>query len=308
MTDRTHCRKCGRSIDAMAGRCPFCNWDQAHVPPPPEEAAAAVPVEVANYKPPEEMNIRKMIGVAGGIVLMLVCAFLIGMVINSDGAPKKAPESLEEQAQEHNQENLKQKRADTPLVPAGQGGIEQTPVTTAPVVAAPGQAPNDYARTDATAVSADEYAQIAKRAEAEKKKKMDVLVDPRSLTGPAYAQGQRAPAQRTASLARRPLSSTLPQQAQSDPSSPRVVRDNSVRTRPVPQYQPLPRVAGNGTARLTLMVGADGRVKNINVERMLTGGNAAQLVGAVQTWRFKPATENGRAVSAPYTVEISFKP
>ncbi|HYC90710.1 MAG TPA: TonB family protein [Thermoanaerobaculia bacterium] len=306
MTDRTPCRKCGRSIDTMAGRCPFCNWDQAHVPPPPDQAAA-VPAEVANYKPPEEMNIRKMIAVAGGIALMLVCAFLIGMVINSDGAPERAPESLEEQAQEHNVENLKPKRADTPLVPAGQGGIEQHPVTTAPVAAAPGQTPNDYARTDATAVSADEYAQIAKRAEAERKKKMTVLVDPRSLTGPAYAQGQRAPVQRTASLARRPLSSTLPPQQQREPDSPRVIRDASVRTRPIPQYQPLPRVGGNGTARLTLMVGPDGRVKDINIERMLTGGNAAQLVGAVQTWRFKPATENGRAVTAPYTVEISFK-
>lgn len=308
MTDFTPCRKCGRSIDTMAGRCPYCNWDQAHVPPPPDQAAAAVPAEVANYKPPEEMNIRKMIGIAGGIAVMLVCAFLIGMVINSDGAPDKAPESLVEQAQEHNVENQKQKRADTPLVPAGQGGIEQTPVTTAPVAAPPGQAPNDYARTDATAVSADEYAQIAKRAEAEKKKKMTALVDPRTLTGPAYAQGQqRAPVQRTASLGRRPLSSTLPQQQQ-DAGSPRVIRDASVRTRPVPQYQPLPRVAGNGTARLRLMVGSDGRVKDINIERMLTGGNAAQLIGAVQTWRFKPATENGRAVPAPYTVDISFRP
>lgn len=305
MTDRTSCRKCGRSIDTMAGRCPFCNWDQAHVPPPPDQAAA-VPAEVAKYKPPEEMDVRKMIGIGGGIILMLVAAFLIGMVINSDGAPERAPESLEEQAQEHNVENLKPKRADTPLVPAGQGGIEQSPVTTAPIVVPPGQTPNDYARTDATAVSAEEYAQIAKRAEAEKKKKMAVLVDPRSLTGPAYAQGQRAPVQRTASLGRRPpLSSTLPQQ---DPDSPRVIRNASVRTRPVPQYQPLPRVGGNGTARLRLMVGPDGRVKDIDIERMLTGGNAAQLVGAVQTWRFKPATENGRAVTAPYTVEIRFKP
>ncbi|HEX6088129.1 MAG TPA: energy transducer TonB [Thermoanaerobaculia bacterium] len=291
----------------MAGRCPYCNWDQAHVPPPPDQAAA-VPTEVANYKPPEEMNIRKMIAIGGGIAVMLVCAFLIGMVINSDGAPEKAPESLVEQAQEHNVENLKQKRADTPLVPAGQGGIDQTPVTTAPIVPPPGQAANDYARTDATAVSAEEYAQIAKRAEAEKKKKMTVLVDPRSLTGPAYAQGQqRAPVQRTASLARRPLSSTLPQQQQ-DGGSPRAVRDASVRTRPIPQYQPLPRIAANGTARLRLMVGSDGRVKNIDIERMLTGGNAAQLIGAVQTWRFKPATENGRAVAAPYTVDIRFRP
>jgi protein TonB len=291
----------------MAGRCPFCNWDQAHVPPPPDQVAA-IPNEVANYKPPEEFNLRRLIFVSAGIVLMLVGAFVIGMVINSDGAPEKAPESLVEQAQEHNVENLKPKRADTPLVPAGQGGIDQSPITSAPVAPPPGQAPNDYARTDATAVSADEYAQIAKKAEAEKKKKMAVLVDPRSLTGPAYAQAQRAavPVRRTASLGGSPLSSTLPPQQQAD--TPRAVRNASVRTRPVPEYQPLPRVGGTGTARLTLMIGPDGRVKDINIDRLLAGGNNAQLVAAVQSWRFKPATENGQPVTAPYSVEISFKP
>ncbi|HVG24975.1 MAG TPA: hypothetical protein VND45_12520, partial [Thermoanaerobaculia bacterium] len=152
MTEQTPCRKCERAIDATAGRCPFCNWDQAHVPPQPDQVAA-VPTQVANYKPPEEFNIRRLVLMGLGFVVMLVGAFLIGMVINSDGAPDKAPESLEEQAAEHNIENLKPKRADTPLVPAGAGGIDQNPITSAPGAAAPGQTPNDYARTDATAVS-----------------------------------------------------------------------------------------------------------------------------------------------------------
>jgi periplasmic protein TonB len=308
MTDRISCRKCGRAIDATAGRCPFCNWDQAHVPPPPEETAA-IPAPVANYKPPEEFNLRRLLLMGAAFVVMLVGAFVIGMVINSDGAPDKAPETLAEQAEEHNTENLKPKRADTPLVPAGQGGIEQNPITSAPVAAPPGQAPNDYARTDATAVSADEYSQIARRAEAEKKKKMAVLVDPRSLTGPAYAQAERAPVRQTASLNRRPLSSTLPGGGGGQPvDTPRVVRNASVRTRPVPQYQPLPRVAAHGSARLTLVIGTDGRVKDINIDRALAGGGTAQLISAIQTWRFKPATENGEPVSAPYSVEISFKP
>ena len=304
MSEQISCRKCGRAIDATAGRCPFCNWDQAHVPPPPEKVV--VPPQVANYKPPEEMNLRRLVGMAGGFGVMLVLAFLIGMVINRDGAPEKAPETLEEQAAEHNVENHQQKRADTPLVPAGQGGIDQTPITSAPVPAAPGQAPNDYARTDATAVSADEYAQIAQRAEAERKRNMTVLVDPRSLTGPAYAQGQRMPVRRTASLARRPLSSTLPGGA--NDGSPQAARNAAVRTRPIPEYQPIPRLSGTGSARFTLMIGTDGRVKDVNVERLMRGGNTAQLVSTIQSWRFKPATVNGRAVSAPYSVEISFKP
>ena len=294
MSERTPCRKCGRAIDATAGRCPYCNWDQAQVPPPPEQIT--VPPAVASYKPPEEMDLRKLIAIGTGVVVMLVCAFLIGMVINRDGAPKKAPDPLEEQAAEHNTENFKQKRADTPLVPAGEGGINQTPITSVPVAAPPGQAPNEYARTDATAVSSDEYAQIAKRAEAERKKRMAVIVDPRSLTGPAYAQGQRAPVRRTASLARRPLSETL------------TARNAAVRTRPIPQYQPVPRVAARGTAKFTLMIGRDGRVKDVNIDRVIAGGNTAQLVAAIQSWRFKPATENGRPVAAPYSVEISFRP
>lgn len=79
-----------------------------------------------------------------------------------------------------------------------------------------------------------------------------------------------------------------------------------MRTRPVPEHQPLPRLSGSGTARFTLVVGADGRVKDVNVEQMLRGGNNAALISAIQTWRFKPATENGEPVAAPYSVEISF--
>ena len=263
------------------------------MPPPPPDAVA--PIAAVQYTPPEEMNVRKMIGVATGAVLSLVLAFLIGMVINRDGAPKRAPEALEEQAEEHNTENLKPKRADTPLVPAGEGGIENEPITSAPVAVAPGQVPDEYQRSDATAVSAEEYAQMAKRAQAEKKKKMAVLVDPRSLSGPAYAQGSP----------RRPLDSNggqAPTRVNGAIARPA----RAVRTRPVPQYQPIPPLSGSGKARFTLVIGTDGRVKDVNVEQMLRGGNNAALLGAIQSWRFKPATENGEPVAAPYSVEISF--
>ncbi len=293
MTDRKRCIRCERAIDASAGTCPFCNWNQTQPLPPPD---AQPRVSAVQYKPPEEMNVRKLIGIAGAAVLSLVLAFLVGMVINRDGAPKRAPESLEEQAQEHNVENLKPKRADTPLIPAGEGGIENEPITSAPAPVAQGQVPDEYQRTDATAVSADEYAQMARRAQAEKKKNMAVLVDPRSINGVAYAQSQPA------SPPRREISNwgQTPSQLNARP-----VR-RVARTRPVPQYQPVPHVAGSGSARFTMMIGPDGRVKDVNVERMLRGGNTALLVGAIQTWRFKPATENGEPVAAPYSVEISF--
>ena len=291
MTESKPCVKCQRAIDQWASICPFCNWNQAAVPPSPEEEH--VTPRAVTYTPPEELSIRKIVIIAAGVVVMLVAAFAFGMLVNRDGAPDKAPESLEAQAAEHNHENLKPKRAETPLVPAGEGGIDQRPITSAPVASAPGAAPNDYQRTDATAASAEEYAQMAQRAKAEKKR-MAALVDPRTLTGPAYAQAARR----------------VENASQSDPSAPQVPSAQpsrrAVRTRPVPQYQPLPSIRAEGRARFTLVVGSDGRVRDVSVEQMLTNGNTAALLGAIQNWRFKPATENGEPVSAPYSVEISF--
>lgn len=298
MTERKPCVRCQRAIDATAGICPYCNWNQAQAAPPPEVLAQPSPA-ARMYTPPEPFNMRRLVIIAAGVVVMLVGAFFFGMVINRDGAPTRAPETVEDQAAEHNQENLKPKRADTPLVFEGQGGIEQQPITSAPVNTADGGVADDaYARTDATAVSAAEYAQMAKRAEAAKRRPA-VLVDPRSITGAAYAQGSPLRARRSTfdSSPRTPV-----QQA-----APRVASGGASHTRPVPTYQPLPPIRGSGKARFTLMIGPDGRVKNVNVERMLAGGNTAAIIGSIQSWRFNPATENGHPVAAPYTVEISLR-
>jgi TonB family protein len=291
MSEKAPCIRCSRNIDAWAKICPFCNWDQSVAPPavePPRPAA------VTEYRPPEEFDLKKKAWLAAGGVLALIAAFAIGMVINRDGAPKTAPKTVEEQVAEEQEARRTPStmRADTPLVPVNEpGGIEQ-PITSAPVSVAPGAAPNDYQRTDATAVSATEYAEIAKRAQAEKKRLAEA-VDPRSLTGPAYQPPPRrpAPAQQPGAGARPALAAR---------------RGGAIRTRPVPQHQPLPHISGAGTARLSLTIGADGRVKDINIERPLRR-NTAQLLAAVQSWRFKPATVNGHPVAAPYSVEISFK-
>jgi TonB family protein len=294
------------------------------VPPPAQEAIK--PTAVTDYKPADEFQLKKKLIMAAAGVLILIAAFGAGFVINKNDAPKNAPETIEEQMAEGQPARVTPvKRADTQLVPMNEpGGIDQ-PVTSAPVAGQPGT--DDYQRTDATAVSAIEYAELAKRAHAEKER-MAVLVDPRSLTGPAYAQqGDRIPVRRPAA-ALPPGSQAAAQQQvplqpqQQIPTPPPMTsaggpaasapppqmqhRRASLRTRPVPEYQPLPQISARGTARLTLTIGADGRVREVGIDRPLMGGNTAALIRAVQRWRFKPATENGEPVSAPYSVEISF--
>jgi TonB family protein len=303
MSEQHPCIRCARAIDAWAKICPYCNWDQSAAPPaqePPKPAA------VTDYRPPSEYDLRRKAMFAGIGVLTLVAAFGVGVVINKNDAPKTAPKTVEEQFADEQQARRTSsiKRADTPLVPMdGAGGIEQ-PITSAPVAAAPGIESNDYQRSDATAVSATEYAELAKRANAEKKR-MAQAVDPRSLTGAAYAQGPAPRPRRIApppsSPAGTPATTGMPQSPVPQPST-----HAAVRTRPIPQYQPLPHISSVGTARLSLMVGADGRVKQIDIERPLQR-NTAQLLSAVQSWRFKPATIDGDPVAAPYSVEISFK-
>jgi len=279
MSERKRCVRCERSIDGFARICPYCNWDQSK----PAPVREAVPTEVAAYKPPEERSLKKKAIYAGGGLLLLILAFAVGMIINRDGAPKNAPEPVTEPAGAAAGVSA-QKHADTQLIPMNEpGGIEQ-PITSAPASGpAPGAPANEWDRSDATAVSSAEYAQLARRASAEKKH-TNPLVDPRSLTGAAYAQEPRG---ETGGL--------------------RARRSTAIaRTRPVPEYQPVPPIHAFGSALLDLNVGPDGRVTSINIRRAANGNNAA-LIGAVQRWRFRPATENGHPVSAPYSVQISFR-
>lgn len=296
MSERKPCLRCERAIDAWSKLCPFCNWDQTNPEPPPASTRRQAVVEAAPKDDLKEQLKRKGLFAAGG-VLVLIASFLVGMVINSDDTPDEAPVPLSEQEQKA---IPPVKRADTPLVPTNErGGIEQ-PITSAPVAAVPTGTSDGYDRSDATAVSSEEYKQLAQRAKAEKKQ-MNALVDPRTLAGPAYAQGNPPPRRQAPSLQQ---GETTEQQAQTVAPQPLRAR-RAVRTRPVPQYQPLPNINGSGTARLTLIVGTDGRVRDVNIERALSR-NTADLVSAVQKWRFKPATEDGEPIAAPYSVDITF--
>jgi TonB family protein len=279
MTDRKKCVRCDRPIDAWAGICPFCNHNQLE----PVPAAVPTPSYVADYKPPDDKEmIKKKLGMVAIGILLLFVAFGVGLLINQEDAPENAPPPVAEQG--HDIDVSSGKRADTQLVPVGEP-IAQ-PITSAPVAQLDASIPTEYQRHDATAVSSVEYQQLAARAQAEKKNPA-AAVDPRSITGRAYAQQPVRPARRSIAQA----------QAQRAPS-----------THPVAEYQPVPaiRVRQPMTVRLNLTVGPDGRVQDV---AMLgnAGRETSEILSTVRRWRYKPATVNGQPVSAPVTVDISFK-
>jgi len=283
MSERKTCVKCGRAIDAVARLCPFCNWDQEQ-PVPAFKAAPAVG-PLPEYVPPEDRAWRKPIFGAIGGFLAIVIAFIVGVHVHGN-KPPAAPPGHSAPAASAQSTDVARPHANVTLVPDNSAlpSIEQ-PITSAPATETAQGVPVELQRTDATAVSSDEYAQMAQRAKAEKKK-MAALVDPRSISGSAYQ------------TVANPL-----------PIARRVERPAIAITHPVPESQPLPNIRVNGyaVARVQLLVGPDGRVHNVDVQQGVGPGTGA-LVSAVQQWRFKPATVNGSPVAAPFSVELSFKP
>jgi hypothetical protein len=286
MTDKKPCIRCERAIDPYAKICPYCNWDQSNVNVPAPQPVATGPA----YVPPQDRDWRRLLMMAGGFVLLLIASFAVGAWINSDDAPKNAPEPITEQEQKS---GTTAKRSDVTLVPVGAGDIEQ-PITSAPATTVADGVPAEYQRSDATAVSSEEYAQLAARAKAERAAAN--MVDPRTISGPAYAQAPRR---------QRDPGEIPPPMASASGES----RRSLLGTRPVPEYQPLPRIAVSEptTARLVLLIGTDGRVKEVNVRESIPG-QTPKLIAAIQSWRFKPATRGGEPVEAPFTVDISFLP
>ncbi|MGZ7039691.1 MAG: hypothetical protein ACXVJO_16060, partial [Thermoanaerobaculia bacterium] len=276
MAGQKHCIRCGRAIDAYARICPYCNWDQT------EPVPAAAPFENAMpaYVPPADHRIRNAILLAVGGVLLLVAAFGIGSLVHGRN-PTPAP-SDKEATTAAKGSGKPSPRANVTLVPDTESSpdIEQ-PITSAPLANPAEGVPTEYQRTDATAASSAEYAQMAQRAKAEKKKSPDV-VDPRTITTPAVSQQQTPPPQTSASSmppASAPPPATSVSTASQPPPAERQVNFPSepakivISTRPVATYQPLPNISVRRpmTARLQLTVGKDGSVKEVNVIQGIPG-------------------------------------
>jgi TonB family protein len=105
-----------------------------------------------------------------------------------------------------------------------------------------------------------------------------------------------------------PTASTAPDETETPKTS--------VDTKPIPLNNPRPgytelarqnRVQGTVTARV--LVGADGRVKNVRVVRGLPDGLTDQAISAAYNIKFKPAFKDGKPVAfwAPVIIEFRLR-
>ncbi len=76
---------------------------------------------------------------------------------------------------------------------------------------------------------------------------------------------------------------------------------------PDPEYSEEARKAKyQGTCVLWLIVGPDGRPRDIRIARSLGLGLDEKAIDAVRQWKFEPAMKDGKAVSVQINVEVEF--
>jgi len=276
MSEKKQCVNCNRGIDVAAKSCLYCNWWQAEKPAARPQQAAAVDASVP--PPPHRHWNRNILG-AIAFVALLIIAFVIGSLIHGfEPSEVKAAQQPKATSVAVDTQAPAPPTANIPLVPDNSpppGPLDQTtanaPLTTTVSGAMSG---------DATAMTSEQYG-AAQRAVPPPQQAQ--TIDPRSVTGTVYGQTQPLPPR----LQRRPPPTTV-----------------SRMTQPVPEYQPVPTLHGHGHARLTLTVDTDGRVRDVDIVEPLQG-EMGRLIGAVQSWRFKPATDNGVPVTSRFTVDIN---
>lgn len=85
-------------------------------------------------------------------------------------------------------------------------------------------------------------------------------------------------------------------------SAPRVVYD------PSPEYTEEARKAKyEGTVVLSIIVGLDGRPRDLRIVRSLGLGLDEKAMEAVRNWKFEPARKSGQAVAVQVNVEVEFR-
>lgn len=290
MTDRKACVRCERQIDGLAKTCVYCNWDQNEAAPARVDApAAAAPTDDAgraSARPRFHLPRNRIVLAIGGAAI-LVIAFVVGSLVHGF-EPSEVKTTTAVTTTEVPKRSEPAPKANIDLVADGGSAPGDQPITSAPQVTAS----DEYQRDDATALASTDYAQLAQRARAAQPQAQPGFVDPRTVgattSAAAGAAAGAAPPVRDVPMA----SSAAPRRV--------------TRTEPIPVYQPVPSLhVGNASTRLYLTVGSDGRVKDIDITKPIPG-ETPRLIGAVQNWRFRPATENGVPVAARFSVDITF--
>jgi TonB family protein len=85
-------------------------------------------------------------------------------------------------------------------------------------------------------------------------------------------------------------------------------------TAPKPVYSPNPEYVDkarrekiHGNVTLAMTVTAEGKVRDQKVTKSLDKGLDKQALAAVSTWRFEPATKDGKAVAVRINVDVTFE-
>jgi len=88
---------------------------------------------------------------------------------------------------------------------------------------------------------------------------------------------------------------------------------NGVRA-PKPVYAPNPEYVEsarkqkiNGTVTLAMIVTAEGKVRNVKVTKSLDEGLDKQALAVVSTWKFEPATRDGKPVAVHLSADVTFR-
>jgi TonB family protein len=77
---------------------------------------------------------------------------------------------------------------------------------------------------------------------------------------------------------------------------------------PNPQYVDKARKEKiNGSVVLSMIVTAEGKVRDVKVIKSLDQGLDNQAVATVRTWRFEPGMKNGEAVAVLLKTEVMFR-
>ena len=77
---------------------------------------------------------------------------------------------------------------------------------------------------------------------------------------------------------------------------------------PEPEFSDLARKKKfQGTCVLELVVGADGKPRDVRVTRPLGLGLDEQAVKAVKKWEFEPARKDGQPIAVKMHIEVSFR-